>query len=318
MIAYAIFGMKPKAGMKFYQLGKLLFCFWFSLGFVVICQGEQETNSQVVLLSKSNDLGSNWYSYWIDSRLLPCKVQWEPGKRSFPLELDAEVGRANLFLSMLKQITNQLDLQHVHITRTTMIRHTEQLQQEEASTSIANEWIMELEFLEQGGHPVFPDGLRVVLLLDGTYASERVRNKSHTEYTLSDSAWKSPTISRRASLKTTNAFELVRQPDFVVPAVQWNPNTPFPLDLNAEVARTYNSLVQANHMPPDFVLQEISISRYTPDEAMKNDGAGFIQHVWHWLVAYRYAPTSAVGMGRGYWAYELLDGRVLSVSTPEN
>lgn len=290
------------------------------LSLPVFGQTVQETNRLVFLIGFYSSLRPDYHAYSIEPERLPSKVSWDAGKEPFPLLLDAEARKASSFLAQQKQITNRFELQLIQIGRT-MVRSPDLFEAGNPFPIFTNEWLVTFAFLEQTENLTVPESQRAVMLLDGTYATERISRKA---------AWQSadphprgttplPGVQsnaapqRHKSAAPVNPFDLVRQPGFALPAVQWSPDGAFPLDLNAEVARGYDCLVQTNQMPEGFVLQGINISRYIPTEA----GRDFLHQRWHWLVESTYGPKPVPEHDKQYRICTLLDGRILSVTTPE-
>lgn len=291
------------------------------LSLPVFGQTAQETNRLVFLIGFYSSLSPDYHAYSIDPERLPSKVWWEAGTEPFPFLLDAEVRRANSFLAQQKQITNRLELQLVQINRT-MVRSPDLFEAGNALPITTNEWLVTFEFLEQTEHPTVTESQRAVMLLDGTYATERISRKAawqsaephpHGAAPLPGIQSNAAVPQRHKSAAALNPFDLVRQPGFVVPAVHWSPDGPFPLELNTEVARGYDCLVQTNHMPEGFILQGINILRYTPIEAVRD----FLHQRWHWIVESTYGPKPVPEHDKQYRIYTLLDGRILSVTIPE-
>jgi hypothetical protein len=304
----------------------VVLCSLLAVGLAAQGQSAPAMSNETFITGISWDRSPHYYEYWIDFDRLPGKVSWNQGKEPFPLSLDAEVRRASGWLVQQKQLTNELELQAVQILRSFCRRPAEPGTSQEARAS-TNAWVVTLKFTEVLHAPILSDLHCVTMLLDGTYATERIRKKTPPERDMT-----APRASPSASLpaprddsgsthsvrkppQKENPYELVRRADFQVPAVQWNPETPFPLDLDELVSRTHSSMVETNGMPEAFALQALSIDRYFPDGAVPDVATRLLNHRWHWLLRCSYAEKP--GHWREYCAYILLDGRTLSVSRPE-
>src|SRR5436305_15333961 len=93
----------------------VIFCFLSSLTCYASVLSAEETNHEVFLMRYHWSSSPTAYSYWIAPALFPGRVSWNPGKEPFPLALDAEVHRADSWLTHQKQITNALTLHGVEI-----------------------------------------------------------------------------------------------------------------------------------------------------------------------------------------------------------
>src|SRR5882762_9470126 len=60
---------------------------------------------------------AHYQRHFVKLSQLPSKTRWAPASAQFPLDLESEVIRACSFLAREKQITNQIDLQSVTISR---------------------------------------------------------------------------------------------------------------------------------------------------------------------------------------------------------
>jgi hypothetical protein len=107
----------------------------------------------------------------------------------------------------------------------------------------------------------------------------------------------------------------VQRADFRVPEVQWDPENPFPVDLNDLVARNKKDLMRSYGMPETCAVQELRLERYSPDGAVPDVSERLQKHRWHWIVSCGYAKGCSESV---YEAFLLLDGRTLTVRVPDD
>lgn len=242
--------------------------------------------------------------FYVSSSQLPSKVQWKPDEL-FPVDLGSEAERAK------EQLTTRLRTNDFY-PESIRISHG----------FTGSEWVVDFRFFPK---PPAMTNLYVEMLLDGTYAEEHVRSKTKSE-TLFDEETKrklsgelepprrfmdtpgtntfrpTPHIDAR-----TNASDLVRLPDFVIPQVQWKWGEPFPVDLGAGAAQARACLTDSN----SFVLREICVSQYVPDGARGSSPEAIINNLHHWYMEYYFTSSDEKV---GYFVYMLLDRRILCVS----
>jgi hypothetical protein len=311
-------------GMRFHWLVFIVFLPMLGLSFLALGQGELPSNHQVRVFGTSTSASSNSYSFWVDADHLPSKVSWEPGKQ-FPVSLDTVVGEAGRYLWDHARVTNPVSVAWMQLLRIS-VPPVGSSQEDKRPPEYKSDWIIALRFEEHSEHASASDPPWVVRLLDGSYASQTVKAKSSLEWKALDHSPARPPgfqatpvpadqeSPRRGPTPKPTVSDLVSRPEFVIPQVQWNPDTPFPLDIGAAVTTAYNCLVLTNGMPGACSLQVILIARYLPLEAVHATGADLLHHLRHWRLGF--------GFGRGdggdeYWVHMLLDGRILCVTSPE-
>jgi hypothetical protein len=284
------------------------------------------TTNEVFVAGFYMDRSPNYYSYWIDFDRLPGKVSWHEGKEPFPVTLSSEVSRAGEWLTQRKHLTNDLELLSIQIRRTFCSLPRAFGPGEPRATT--NAWLVDYEFYENPHAPIFLEHHHVLMLLDGTYATERARQKTSRERNTAPEGSPSASLGRlgggsnglqpsRRVPRTENPFEIVRRAEFQIPGVQWNPSSPFPLELGALEAHAHRILMETSGMPEAFVLQELSIDHYWPNGAVPDILTQLQSHHWHWMVWCKYAEKPGHWPSGEYCIYFLLDGRVLSVTTPD-
>jgi hypothetical protein len=244
-----------------------------------------------------------------------------------PIVLHEEVLRASSWLIQKKQLTNELELGNISISRTIMRSRPESADTEIAS--FTNGWVATLEFYEPRSPSLDIKEHRVLMLLDGTYATERQRPKTRREAVSFQppNPSSAPSVSsgddsearrpQRHRIPKETPSDMVRRADFQVPNVQWNPLTPFPMDMSDLLAKTRETLLQTYEMPEGFALQELQMSTYLPDGAVPDVSIRMQKHRWHWMIVCHYGNKPSDPPSVSYYAYLLLDGRTLSVSVPE-
>ena len=284
------------------------------------------TNREVFLQGFFETLDPNYHSFWIDRDLLPGRISWERNQ-PFPFIFNEEIGRAAGFLVRDKGITNEVKLQKAVLKRT--LYPIGDLANDQNQQEFTNTWVVALEFQELPPRPIIPAAHWVVMLLDGTYASERTRKKSSDQAEMANPVRVTRTVNaeglsgresgrpRYNNSKRPNPYELVRRSDFRVPDVQWAPETSLPVDLSSLVTRGYSDFVQTNGMPQQFAIQEICLERYSPDGAIRDNLTLILRHSWHWLITCTFAKKPGADLGQSFRSYTLLDGRTLMLQTPE-
>jgi hypothetical protein len=300
----------------------VIFCFLSSLTCYAAVLSAEETSNEVFLMGYHWSSSPTAYSYWIAPALFPGRVSWNPGKEPFPLALDTEVHRADSWLTQQKQLTNALTLHGIEIGHTVTRRKPGPAGNEDCG--FMNGWTVALKFHDSPQPPAQAEDYQVVMLLDGTYATERRRPKNRSERETESATFAAaerPELGysrpARRPVKSENPLELVHRADFRVPQVQWSPADPFPMDLSAMAEKTRTELLQTYGMPEDLALEKIELEPFLPDGAVPDLLQRLLQHRWHWIVAFRYASTVSSWPRAEYDVYLLLDGRILTVHVPD-
>jgi hypothetical protein len=273
----------------------------------VFSQETGGTNGSQVLLAWGATTSSDPFdhSFYFNRSQLPSKVSWARDK-PFPVDLGLEAVRAYGFLEARIR-TNDFKLFSISVS----------------PGSLGVEWMVHFRFYPES-HWV--TNLYVDMLLDGTYAEERLQRKTKSEVLENDqrarARLKEKSTPRQTAIVSdtnifsqtqtrvtqTNASDLVKFPDFVVPRVQWKWGEPFPVDLSVGAAQAQTCL---NH-PESFVLREIDISHYLPDAAIGHSADAFLNNLDHWFVRYYFNSSEEKA---AYWVYMLLDRRILCVAS---
>jgi hypothetical protein len=159
----------------------------------------------------------------------------------------------------------------------------------------------------------------VVMLLDGTFASER--DDLHwqpkwragttnllTVLTLNPGSGQPPRVARGPRAKYEAPEALLLKPDFRIPQVQWDPAAAsFPLDLGEQVARARAELSKLPDVPRQTEFREVEVCTYFPSEAIAAGHRSPLANLNHWDVVFRFGEAN----GREYAVHELLDGTFL-------
>jgi hypothetical protein len=237
------------------------------------------------------------------------------------MNLSAEVTRARTYLIVRDHITNGLDLAQVNIVRSEIRRNT--TNDSASPDNWQSYWVVRLEYLEQNG--LLPPSIKnVTMLLDGTYASERIQPKSPSDNHVHEARMVSTVVKTNyntlepSHMENGNPIAELQTADFIIPKVQWDPSYAFPLDLNAVATNAYNYLTQTNDMPEDYILHEISFSQYIPQKAIDVANDSVLNNWHHWVIDCQFAKSPSSRHSPIYYLYMLLDGRVLGVTEQDD
>ena len=296
-------------------LGTLLLC----LG---VCRGAGATTDLYVTgLSEIHENGrKEGHSYWVDWANLPPKASWRPEAEELPLELDKEVQRAKLFVAQSKHLADVLDLTSLTIRRLAVSERQLEAHQKVA-TQFTNQWFLTFEFRARRPEEGPESPLRfehVVMLLDGTYATERApRNWPHGSTSVDasrdlsgDSTSHRPALTGKADLSRHDPGAALHSPDLPVPRIQWDTASPFPVSFLQQTRALTQHLVARLGASGGSFLDEIVLNRFTPTGAVQREGLPPSSHRNHWVLLYYFnEPCSRANPA--YEVVALLDGTVV-------
>ncbi len=294
-----------------------------TLLFAAITGNGQGTNDELFVIGTYIQHGDpfdfepcNAHDYFVKWEKIPSR-EWEPGA-PFPLSLVSETVRARSFLSKDMQITNELQLSSIKIAR---LRASSDLAAAHGKSpaGLRKRWFMLINFDLQPTQPLHYCRHGVLVLMDGSYGTERPMAEG-TAAPARERAIDKKGISRAATLRSISNGpdpyqRLNYDPDFVIPKVQWKPFVAaFPLDLSAEALRAKDYLTKEGLSAGEsVVLAEIRVDPYLPTEAIRASNLSFLDNLNHWVVVFRFAKDAEDATG-GYSVFMLLDGTILQTT----
>jgi hypothetical protein len=276
---------------------------------------EDATEAQWPVLAIGEQGG--WKEFVVPLRKLPCRVTWDPTSGAFPLDLSKACFRALETVRAAEHPTNELRVRSITIRR---FNPPPAVYSSPAAAS-NGEWFVRIRVghlpEETTTRPLSQE--HVIMLLDGTIAqalpSFRPTEDAPTR-ALARSAARpanNPSGSAGDTLDTSALAqnELLRDPSFIPPAIQWNPPmAPFPLDIHAGVSASLSYLSSiASTNSAAFSLQEIEFSRFIPRIQPDGHVEDYDHNRNHWVITFAFTSglegivRRSVGM--------LLDGRIL-------
>lgn len=265
------------------------------------------------------------YSYFVEWSQLPSAVRWEPGSAPFPFEVNVHASGARSFVCTTKHITNSLTLEHVEIRSLDQSAPSQYRRfGRNEPEGFSNQWSVWLSFLIQPGDssqvtPLVDHEVNVVMLLDGTYASEEPWNKEEVrrDFRISDEV-KHSEYRKEPPDKTFNGPrwdpDIVDRPDFSVPKKQWAPfSEALPVDLSAQAVQARGYLVAQTSIAADsLTLRKIELQHFLPTQAIQAQGLNVFTNMGHWYVVFHYFNDDS-GTKVAYEVCVLLDGTVLGI-----
>jgi len=302
---------------------KPLFSFIALVCFILsTIQGLKAEEKELFVLGRDyrDDFGNvrgEHYDYFLKASQLPPKVSWSPRTERFPVELGAESRKALEFLRRDNQTTNQVDLTGITISRLCLTNFMPESQTQSAGV-LSNHWIIAFEFQIQPG----PSHRFVVMLLDGSYATEKNRSIGDLR-TGSYGVAQGQTLNQLSRLELPepkrhhyelSPYDKLMKADSTVSQIQWNTSNKFPLELNSQQALARHYLSKGKSVADEsLTLEEVAIQHYIPLEAINANGLDFLKNRHHWFIAFRYRVQSE-SEEREYCVFSLLDGRIFLVT----
>jgi hypothetical protein len=278
---------------------------------------QPSTNEVFIMGSKVRGLGGTkgeYYEYLAKWSQLPSKA-WSPGGNPFPLQLDAEVGHAKSHLMESAHITNNARILDLTLNRLYFGQEMIEAQGKRVE-DFTNQWSLRFMFSVEGKAERC-----VVMLLDGSFTTEKAGREAEKEIKPQEKEGASipshpgkPEKAREpAKIVLSNEPNLkISRPDFLVPSVQWNPDSqPFPLDLGiqASCAKDYILSKKASANESTF-LKQISMLSILPAEAIEAQKLDLFQNLNHWIVTFEFRQ----GNEHSYYVHILLDGSILAMT----
>lgn len=231
------------------------------------------------------------------------------------MKLHSQASSAKLCITQKSSLTNALELAEIRIYRLSRSSSPAQIQAHgKDPMEFTNQWFLDFTFNFVPEHDDL-DFRDVVMLLDGTYATEKkvpLRAAAHAPAPLGQG----PPLATPDWSVFIDPMGDVLTNNFVPSEVQWNPMlSEFPLDISEQTARARTHLVSATNMPSDFVLHEMYIQRYLlPVEVLRALGADPEKHRHHWVLIFVFGRPTNKQLGKEYFTYILLDQRIVATT----
>lgn len=249
--------------------------------------------------------------YTVSAGRLPCKVTWNAETQEFPTALADLVARAQAFLPYARKLgTNSPSNTSFRLRGLTLGRFAEEYK---------DQWFVAATFWATDIiDPRSPNPLcfkHVVCLLDGTYATEAPEPKKPDRSVVSATNVRAAVAEPKQGqgpileVTVTSPYQRVREPEFEIPKVQWDPlRQAFPLDLSTVVRRGREHLRGQVGITDDLAASEIHLRPYLPAGAIEAAHQSRDAHGNHWLVRIVYRSAQALPCD----VFFLLDGRILA------
>jgi hypothetical protein len=305
--------------MRIKQRVGLLSCF-----FLIAIANRSEcrsTTNEVVLVRTLEPDGMRVYT--VDASRLPSKVSWDPAHQQFPVKLNEEMQRASFCLTESKHLTNELGVMSISIERV-VIPKSQRLAASLVLDDLADQWFVRFTFFpsDADGPTSAPPQMihhYVVMLLDGTYATETTAAWHHTDkspvanddkaHPRSSAGGASNSVAGgRKPRAVNNPYLRLLSADIPPSAVRWDATRSiFPMDLSAQAARAAAYLAQNYGPMQQPRLHEVVIQPVGMD-AMRAHGVPFPEWHSHWVVVFKYEDRNLPVETDD--VYMLLDGNI--------
>lgn len=271
--------------------------------------------------------GGQQMEYFVPIEALPCAASWRPQEDPFPEDLGRLVTLAVKHLAESQQLGGPREatkflVQSIRISRL-HLNHKDIGPTGPSEAQLTDQWIVSVTFYGRAATDFVSSSSiphkNVVMLLDGTYATERAQtfrrpqwaNTNQTALINSNYAKSSRKLETGSGALSNDPLSETMRADFAIPRVQWNPITErFPLDLNEQCRRARSALSGEPGFTQDITLSEVHLSPFIPGPPHIGAAYAEVDNQHHWVMVFTYGSRPQ----RVFEAYLLMDGRVLEAA----